>query len=436
MRSHPLPSSASSADILARPMAATRPRRTESFRSLRSQGNDGSGAVTSPAYQYASISAPLQPTFSFHHHHHNHPPPPVQIPAYPPQYEIPTAYLDLDLVIIKANASYCQIMVDGREIAGRQLSDIAIPVDGETFQDIRTRLRAEREAREPVYMPPIVQHGQDPLHDAALDDVERLTHGFDEKTYTWAKMGPSVQAFPARVRLAKSSAYFVAITLPSFRPSEPAAPPRPLDPAAPIRPLELAAPPRPVDPAVPSRPASPFLRTVLSSPILHHRQSSASCFPPRHVASQSAPAAGHSLFGAAGPLVAPSRSSGHQATRSYPPPQPLLPYQYQNQPPPQQSQRYYPSYQPSRLETPRFPIADLRMETTAFAPRSMPREPSSPLDPARQGVQLPPILSTPALTNTTRSPIQSGASDPSEGKDGQRSPRKRRRLDIDDVLHR
>ncbi|KAF2164951.1 hypothetical protein M409DRAFT_24853 [Zasmidium cellare ATCC 36951] len=414
MLPEPGPSSAipaGSSDISTRPIASTRHRRQESFRSLRSQGSDGSGIASSPTYPYPPPPTATQSTFGFQY--------PLP-PSNPPGYEVPTAYLDLDLIILKANQSYRQIMAAGQEAAGRQLSDIAAPADGETFQSIRNRLRLERDNRDPAYMPPINQPGQDPLQGAVEADVERYTQGSDDNTYTWTQtqLGPAAQTFPARVRLAKANTYFVAITLPSFRPVDQPPP----------------APP-PIFTRIP-QPLAPGIQTQTP-------ESYAS--PARQMATQSAPPAGYLTFpGAVVPSQPAPRSAGQTASsRTFPGTQPPLRYQ-QPQPPPT-----FAPFQPA-TGTSRLPVAEPPTEANPpYTPRSTTRELPPPGTPDRGGIQLPPIVASPAPgggqpgpiaagPSESRPPTQQGETSEAEVDDDGRpeSSRKRRRMDIDDVLHR
>ncbi|KAK4494194.1 hypothetical protein PRZ48_014492 [Zasmidium cellare] len=397
-------------DLSTRPIASTRHRRQESFRSLRSQGSDGSGIASSPTYPYPPPPTATQATFGFHY------PPP---PSITPGYEVPTAYLDLDFIILKANQSYRQIMAAGQEVAGRQLSDIAAPADGETFQNIRNRLRVERDNRDPAYMPPINQPGQDPLQGAVEADVERYTQGFDDNTYTWSQtqLGPAAQTFPARVRLAKANAYFVAVTLPSFRPVDqpPSAPP-------PI----LTRIPQPLVPGLQTQTPESYVS------------------PARQMATQSAPPTGYVTFqGAVVPSQPAPRSAGQTASsRTFPGTQPSMSYQ-QPQPPPA-----YTPFQPA-TGTARLPVAEPPTDTNPFTPRSTHRELPPPGTPDRAGIQLPPIVASPAPAagppaqtlagpSEPRPPTQQGETSEAEVDDDGRpeSSRKRQRMGIDDVLHR
>lgn len=385
-----------------RPIAATRPRRAESFRSLRSQGSEASGVATSPTYSNPRPTTNLQPRYGF------------QAPSAPNpssrSYEVPTAYLDLDLIIVKANSPFRQIMLGGQEVVRRQLHEIAAPVDGQSFEIIRNRLRAEREAREPLYMPPLILPGHDPLFGALEVDVDQYTRGFDDHTYTWTqtRAGPAGQSFPARVRLAKASSYFVTVTLPSFRPVEPS--PQPPPPVYARRQEAYSAPPRSAPPeASPRAGFVPYPGSVLSAP--------------------------------------PPASRTMQSIRRTPPHVYQSPAQM-SQPSPRPG---YPPYQSTPSTASRLHVAEPPTETTAFTPRSATREPPQAV-PVEPSVQLPPILgggtparrlSTVAGPSDTRNvdtrARQGESSNEEEGGtpsgSQQRSPRKRRRMDIDQVLH-
>ncbi|CAK4031394.1 hypothetical protein AC578_9363 [Lecanosticta acicola] len=391
------------AEAQGRVMAAPRHGRTESYRSLRSQCSDGSGVPPSPTFPFPPPPTATQTTFGVQQ------PPSAPSPG-APGYEVPTAYLDLDLVFLKANQPYRQIMIGGQDVVGRQLSDIAAAMDGESFANIRSRLRTEREARDPSYMPPINPPGQDPLQGASEADVERYTQGFDDRTYTWTQtqVGQSAQSFPARVRLAKANSYFVAVTLPTFRPIE-------------------QIPPHAPPPQYARRPHSSSMHTPRPE---SYRS------PARHVATHSAPSSitGYGPFPGGQILsVGPRPSSQQSTTRAYLPPQPMLSA-------PQQQP--YPSHQSGPSGTPRLPVAEPPTETTAFTPRSAPRElPQS----SSAGPQLPPIVESPAPrpSREQQQPIAGPSTSraattepPGETSASEDAPRKRRRLGLDDVLHR
>ncbi|KAF2861028.1 hypothetical protein K470DRAFT_294562 [Piedraia hortae CBS 480.64] len=133
--------------------------------------------------------------------------------------ETAAALLDLDLIVIKCNSAFNEAAF--KDVRGLHISAFATPADPESFQNLRNRLRTEREAREPAFLPPILPQGQDPFGDISPLEAERYTEGFDNHTFQWI-FGPhrsSAYTLTVRVRLAKASSYFVLVTLPTFQSS-------------------------------------------------------------------------------------------------------------------------------------------------------------------------------------------------------------------------
>lgn len=381
----------SSGRVIAQP----RRNRGESFRSIRSQGSEGSSVYGMPSPGFAS-AAPLQPQYGFQH-------PPAPPPGRPISPEVPTGFLDLDFVFIKANRSFQQIMLGGQDLRGRRLADVASPADNENFHAIKNRLRTERETKDPSYLPPILQPGQDPVLGVPERDVDQVTQGFEDRTYIWTQAQPvrDVQTFPARTRLAKAGIYFVAVTLPSFHPVEqPQAPPPP--------PQHLQGG---------HMYASPF--AVTPNP-------SEGFGPPRQHISQSAPPSSYLTYPG---VTAPAPPT--PGARTYPPAHAQMAH-------PQASP--YPSYHLSTAlpTTPRLPIAEPPTGATPFTPRSAARDPIQTM--VTEGLNLPPIaaVSPPNLAHSLSQPMeQQGSSGEESGPGGRtKSPKKRRRMGIDHVLHR
>ncbi|KAK3073605.1 hypothetical protein LTR53_004660 [Teratosphaeriaceae sp. CCFEE 6253] len=400
-----LPEGSSTSDLAAgpsqttpRPIAGGRRARAESFRSLRSQASEESGPSSIPA------STPNRPLATSMLSPYSIRPPPAP-PTTRPAFEAATALLNTDLVIIRANRPFEQIMLSGRSVKDRNIADLAVPVDGENFQHIKNRLRAEREAREPAYMPPIVQPGQDPVLRIAEPEAEQYAQGFNDHTYTWrrSQFGASAETFPARVRLAKATAYFVVVTLPSFRPVDQPSPP------------------------VPQPPPFTYSGPLMAGPPL--RSPEAFAPPVREPSIQyAAPIAPFSSQGPVPPF--PTRPAPYY---TYPPPPP---------PPMPPQQHGYPSFpsltsMPSGASAQPFPPAP-----TGFPPRSMMQDYAQ--RPTGTAMQLPPLTAGPRTVATGPSAAQTSGDGSSEegGGEGEGadrrlgSPRKRRRIGIDDVLHR
>ncbi|QIW99349.1 hypothetical protein AMS68_004867 [Peltaster fructicola] len=184
-----------------RPIASTRPRRAYSYRSHQSHGSEGSsyGLVT-------PHSATTQSYLPMTH------PGPSNVES---MFEVPMALLDLDLVILRANRAFHQAVAALGDLMYTRLTDVVTPVDGTTLVDMRNRLRGEREQREPSFLPPIMQTGQDLLANVRDADIDRLAHGYADATHTWVASSDSTGQHPltARVRLARATTYFVVVTL-------------------------------------------------------------------------------------------------------------------------------------------------------------------------------------------------------------------------------
>ena len=366
-----------------RPIAATRHRRTDSLRSLRSQTSDGSSSanIATPGFPPPAF----QSTFS--------PQRPLPNADLSPD-QIPTAYVDLDFVLIRANRPFLQILASGHDVRGRPLNEVVTSADNESLLAIRNRLRGEREAREPAYMPPILPVGQDPLQGVLEADVDRLSQGFSDYTYTWmrAQFGSFTETFPARVRLAKAVSYFVVITLPSFRPMTQQPPPPPAS-------AFMVPPPLPMSEGYSAR---------------------------RPITAQSAPPAFLYQTSTAG--LQPPQQQTFLEPQAYRPPL------YGSQAQPQYG--YLPQMQQPPPITPRLPAAEPPTDTTPFTPSSTTRE---TVQPAGRTMQLPPIPSMPSAPSGARtetSPLRGSSEEEGEEGESVRSPKKRRRMGISDVLQR
>lgn len=353
------------AQTTSRPVATPRQRRADSLRSLRSQTSETSSLLTSNLPPPSTLQSPFA---------YSRPPSGFNLaPA-----EVPTAFLDVDLIFLRANQPFQQILSDGQDVKGHLLGDFATPADNESFEAIRSRLRAERETREPNYMPPILQSGQDPIQGVSEADIGRLSATFADITYTWtrSRTGSTTENFPARVRLAKTTSYFVVVTLPSFRPT----------------------------PALASSPVapSPFAMSPLSS---RGMQSA----PPQPPLGYQPPLAASSL---------PSSRRASLSAYSYPSSQLGTPHQQATVPSMSQSHQ-----------------SELPIERAVSPSRAMARD---TMPPPTIGSQLPQLREPAAAVSVTAA--SGRAAEPphtlSEEEEEDGSPKKRRRLGIEEVIQR
>ena len=377
------PVSIASSPTSSRPIAGTRHRRTESLRSLRSQTSDSSGGSALPTPTFPPPSSALY-RFGLQ---------PSTYPSVDPgSVETPTAYLDMDLTFIRANHAFQQAISGGWDVARRRLEDIAVSADNNNFQSIRNQLREEREARDPSYMPPILHHSQDPLQGVSDGDIDQLAQGFTDRTYIWAPNQPIAprERFTVRVRLAKANTYFVVVTLPPLRQQMP---------------------------SQPSTLSSTYATPV--STVAENYQSYGSS-----TGHQAAPR----YYGMQGTVGGPQYQQ--QAFMRQPPSMTYSSYH----PPPQISQSYQ---QPPQPATPRMGTTETA-ESRPYTPQTAPRE---PLPPPRGSYQFPPIGNAPPVSSgpfasAPTGPQRRRLSSPEDEGDDERSPKKRRRVGIDDVLQR
>ena len=399
-----------------RPVAAMRHRRGESLRTLRSSISSASGvSVTSPTSYGRPSSRSIETVYGL-----------------PPQsMVIPTAFLDLDLVIVKANSAFQNLFAGVQDIRGRRLGDIARPTDADSFQAVRNMLREEREEKEPHYLPPILQHGHDPLNGTTERDLDDVTRGFEDRRYMWTYTlhGGLEQTLSTRVRLAKSSAYFVTLALPSLPIAQVFAVPGQGPPSTTLpSPISLTGPiqamPPPLDPLLISR--GPPAQSAPPSPFYsYHNQ--------RPFSQSSA------------------TSAASSSSRTYPPPPAQMhshaQYTQQREPFPQlRSPPIYPQYggELGSMAAPSDPFASrFAAARRLSAPLPPLTEPLGPPLLPQQGTGIQTMSQQPQQPRQQQGLVQSGAmrqesaSSSDSAKETLKSPRKRRRtgMEIGDVLH-
>ncbi|KAF2152427.1 hypothetical protein K461DRAFT_294092 [Myriangium duriaei CBS 260.36] len=132
----------------------------------------------------------------------------------------PTAWLDLDLNFIRADDAFCQMFPDLRYSSFRRLSDIAYPVMPDAVQALKSTIRREREVKDPSYLPPILMPGEDSLGRIGEVNEGEATRGFEAHTYqmNYSLANGVVQTLPTKFNLAKTSRYFIIMTLPPISP--------------------------------------------------------------------------------------------------------------------------------------------------------------------------------------------------------------------------
>lgn len=384
------------------------------------------------------------------------PPPQSLAPAFVPSPRLPFAtqgsripivFLTLDLVIMKTNIAFQQLFAEIKDFDGIHISEIASPLKGDSFQDTRNRLREEREAKDPSYLPPILQPSLNPVSGITDNDVESVSRGFDDQRFVWSFRfaGGVEQTLSVRLRLAKTSMYFVILFLPP--PPQPQVEQVPLPPPRPP-PGAYAMPSAPI-------PTSPFQSSPsqMGEPSFHGREGGPRSSPRLHMYP---PQAGY-----AGPFAQPGDPSPVFSPRTYSPLESQQPrYVY----PPGQMQYQQPpyiTYQPlppgpsrqSILEQPQTArstsasasVGSVHSPFVSSFPVTRPR--SDTMDSlgrhiqtrfrADSGVTQSSVVQASPQRPTRRISRTSSDDSPGPAAAAQRqSPRKRRRMNLDNVLHR
>ncbi|OQO09342.1 hypothetical protein B0A48_04740 [Cryoendolithus antarcticus] len=427
----PLAATSSAVDtgmIQSRPMATPRHRRQESFRSIQSLTSEGSPSYGPPTPSYLPQShQPYQSALTYAS--------PRSSAQSKLASEVPTALLDMNLVIMRANRAFQQIMAAGRELTQQRLTEIAAPADSESFIAIRDSLREERDGREPSYLPPILPSGETPISGVDDRDVERYTEGYRDRTHTWLQLQAAhgaAQTFPARIRLAKAATYFIVVTLPSFRPVGDQAPPQQPSMYSP----HLAFSPGPS--LQQHRPGTPQQRppSVHTAPSYTYRPEDSRMYQSQSQQQQQQQSHQQSPSGPSSFTYPPAQQPGAYQRGQY---ASWLPPQQQQQQ--QQQQQSHPPQLRSHLSEPlqQYPRYTAMAAPSAFGPM-LNRESQAPT------LASSPMPITPASAEQHGG--ATGVSDVMEGRDngssddegdrsgGARTSKKRRTMGIDEVLQR
>ncbi|KAF2472147.1 uncharacterized protein BDR25DRAFT_221412 [Lindgomyces ingoldianus] len=186
---------------------------------------------------------------------------------------LPVAFLNLDLVVLKSNQAFQDLVPFLGNTRGKNLSELLESRQTDVLQRLRNELRDEKDEREPTFMPPITQKGQDLVQSVAENDVDQVSQGYTDRTHLLNFRLPSgqYQSLQTQIRLAKTSLYFVTLVV--HTPPRPTGPPlltQQLAPPTPVRASQtLSAPttapardfgPYPVRPpsSASSAPTSPY----------------------------------------------------------------------------------------------------------------------------------------------------------------------------------
>ncbi|KAF2018986.1 hypothetical protein BU24DRAFT_476023 [Aaosphaeria arxii CBS 175.79] len=128
---------------------------------------------------------------------------------------LPVAFLNLDLVVLKSNQAFQDLVSFLGDTRGKNLSDLLEARQLDVLHRMRNELREERDEREPAYMAPITPIGQNPLDTIAERDVDQVSQGYTKRPFLLNFRLPNGQhqSLQTQIRLAKTSLYFVTLVV-------------------------------------------------------------------------------------------------------------------------------------------------------------------------------------------------------------------------------
>jgi len=384
-------SQAAPSPSISGPSPARGHRRGDSLRVLRSQaygsGSDDSRPGTSqgvePPRPFAHSTSYPSPYPASRH-------PPAQL----------SAFLNLDLHFLKVSEPLRALLGGNHDITDRPLREYVTTQFESALQRIQNELRDERARREPTYLPAIYPDQQEraAVRDHEPENAESLSGDFLDRSdvYAFRIANRQTEQFQVRIRLARTSTFFATMILYRFAVSQPAIAPSPFS-----RGSQYGLP----DPSSPAR--SPYHGPNPGSPFATMPNALMTTLPP--------------------PTSIPPPSS-HPS-----------PYIY-GTPPGSEPQSGYFSRVPA-MHPPPPPQSYPQQSTGGASQRSR--------SGTGEALHLPPIVST-APTTPTAAYIQSGgtlqtpagsssyrrSSDGERGTDDEEDGRKRRRLNIQDIVEK
>ncbi|TID21322.1 gb [Venturia nashicola] len=182
-------------------------RRGESLRVLRSQASGGEGLQGEAQGQMPHLMA--DPRYQQHYQ----PGPESYRNTGPPL----TAFLNMDLRILKASTELRRLFADGGDIRNRSLSDFIGPQHQQALQRIQSDLRDERTSREPTFLPGIFPEQQEQESVAGMDveAAESVSQGYSERrdSFSFRLASGRTEYLHVRLRLAKTRTFFATLIL-------------------------------------------------------------------------------------------------------------------------------------------------------------------------------------------------------------------------------
>lgn len=127
------------------------------------------------------------------------------------------AFMNMEFRILKANGRFHEVLGGGASVTGRSLVDFVDPIHAEALRYLQSELRDERSRREPTFLPGIYPDVQEQEAVQSLEDadIERISEGYSKRQNVWTFTLPGgrIETFRTSIRLARTSTFFATIVM-------------------------------------------------------------------------------------------------------------------------------------------------------------------------------------------------------------------------------
>ena len=337
--------------------------------------------------------------------------------GFPSEYT-PTALLTSDFMVVQHNRALSDALSLSLTAKGQTLLDLVVPAEKERIKSLQSSMRAE--LREACHSSPSHLHGGQSLH-ASIPAIEQLdighaTAGFRTRSEYWTFRLPREQSrgFPISISLAKNGGHFVVLTLVQSTPTL-QSPPLQHGFQSPTNPGFQS-------PTVPSFTAPPPKSSHHSShhqPYHHHHRNSSSTATIPYLISSASSTLDDQLL----QMQQPSQSLAQNKRTS--PSRPIHPLPYK------------------AARTDSSSLGATSSLAGDIIPRTSPGHQNQPISQDNlRYLQLPPIRTTPTsdpsiaaiCSPKERRRLQSGTPSPGRSSPHGGKPRKKRRVEVADML--
>lgn len=127
--------------------------------------------------------------------------------------ESPIVYMRTNLEVVKASSSFSEA-IGANGLIGRRITEVLAPETSEIMMELCTALNAEQKRREPTYLPPIFDKGDEAAR--ALSFAPETVHriDFDHQAYaTFRDRDGQPRSYAVRLGLLKEESFFFIAAL-------------------------------------------------------------------------------------------------------------------------------------------------------------------------------------------------------------------------------